>query len=98
MPDPIKPIKTAAKAIQGGVQGVKNTAAAVKMNNANVKAGTAVAGVGPGGQALPAPKKQTMGPLNAARSFAAGAANPKAAKDTAAALKSMQPAKPAKKG
>ncbi|MFA6046443.1 MAG: hypothetical protein WC718_15770 [Phycisphaerales bacterium] len=73
------------KAIKGGITQVKNTATAVKMNNQNVKAGTAVQAIGKA-----PPTKQVMGPLNVAKAFAAGAKDPKGAALRAGQLKAMK--------
>mgnify|MGYP003387744824 CR=1 FL=1 len=75
------------KAIKGGVTQVKNTATAVKMNNQNVKNGTALTAMG-----KPAPTKLTMGPKQIVKSFVAGAKDPKGAATRAGQLKAMKKA------
>lgn len=70
------------KAIKGGVTQVKTSIKAVNLHNKNVKAGTAITAVNKG----PATKK-TMGPINVAKAFVAGAKDPKGAKLAKAQLK-----------
>jgi hypothetical protein len=72
------------KAIKGGVTQVKTSIKAVQLNNKNVKAGTAVTAMGK----APATKK-TMGPINVAKAFVAGAKDPKGAKKAAVQMKAM---------
>lgn len=79
------------KAIKGGIQGVKNANLAVKINNRNVKSGTTVSALGKA-----PPTKKTMGPLNVAKAFVAGAKDPKGTKVAGAQLRTInQASKPA---
>ena len=75
------------KAIKGGVQQVKASVTAVKINNQNVKNGTGARAIG-----APAPTKQTIGPGNIVKAFVAGAKNPAAAKQAAAQMKTIKKA------
>jgi hypothetical protein len=77
MPNPIKSIK-------GGLQGVKNAATAVKINNQIAKSPT---GSLAGGNAR---TKMTLGPANVAKAFVNGAKNPQASKVSAQQLKTVK--------
>lgn len=81
MPNPIK-------AIKGGVNQIKASALGVKVNNTKIKQGSTVS---PAGKVL---TKKTMGPINVAKAFVAGAKNPSDAK---ASLKTMQTFRAAQK-
>lgn len=72
------------KAIKGGITGVKNATLAVKMNNKAVKTGTAVTAMGKA-----PPTKKTMGPINVAKAFVAGAKDPKGTSTARTQLKNI---------
>ena len=78
MPNPIKNIK-------GGLQGVKNAATAVNINNMVAKSPTGSIGSG-----APTRTKMTLGPANVAKAFVNGAKNPQAAKVAANQLKTVK--------
>lgn len=78
MPSPIK-------AIKGGVQGVKNTNLAAKVNNTMAKKGT----LSPNGVQV---KKVTVGPINVIKGFVSGAKNPDKASAQGSQLKNFRAA------